>query len=142
MSQKNGTNGIVGMILGITAGVAAATAGGLAAFKVLSEIKSDSQETTMVSPNEKNYVTVTCGSSHFARGLTLVKIKAENEADHCDFSFLVGKNAKISFNWVDEDNFKLFVGGDGKLQRICDVYFGGEEIIMKLYMSKPEDNNA
>ncbi len=135
MSQKNGTNGIVGLIVGITAGVAAATAGGLAALKVLKEIKSDSQETTMVSPNEKNYVTVTCGSSSFARGLTLVKVKAENENDHCEISFLAGKNAKISFNWKDDDNFELGIK-DGKLEKVCDVSFEGDEITMKLYAKK------
>ena len=136
MSQKKGTNGIVGMILGITAGVAAATAGGFAAFKVLKEIKNDSQETTMVSPNEKNYVTVTCGSSDFARGLTLVKVKAENENDHCEISFLAGKNAKISFNWKDDNNFELGIGGAKMFEKMCDVSFEGEEIMMKMYAKK------
>ena len=135
MAKKNGSSGVAGMILGITAGVAAATAGGFAAFKVFQEIKTDSQETTTVSPNEKNYVTVTCGSSHFARGLTLVKVKAENENDHCEVSFLAGKNAKISFNWKDDDSFELGIGG-AKLEQICDVSFADDNITMKLYAKK------
>ena len=136
MSQKNGTNGIVGMILGITAGVAAATAGGFAAFKVLKEIKNDSQETTMVSPNEKNYVTVTCGSSDFARGLTLVKVKAENENNHCEISFLAGKNAKFSFNWKDDNHFELGIAGESLFEKTCDVSFEDEEITMKMHAKK------
>ena len=133
MSQKNG---LVGLIVGIAAGVAAATAGGFAALKVVNEIKDDSHETTIVSPNEENLVKLTCGSSSFAKGLTLVKVKAENNTDHCDFSFLVGKNSKISFNWIDDNNCEVYIS-DNKVKRICNVSFS-EEITMKIYSEKSE----
>ena len=137
MSQKNG---LVGLIVGIAAGVAAATAGGLAALKVANEIKDDSHETTIVSPNEENLVKLTCGSSTFAKGLTLIKVKAENGKEHCDFSFLVGKNSKIAFNWVDDNNCEVFIS-DSKLKRICNISFG-EEIAMKIYAEKLKGENA
>lgn len=132
MSQKNG---LFGLIVGITAGVAAATAGSLAALKVVNEIKNDSHETTMVSPNEKNYVTVTYGSSDFARGLTLVKVKAESEGNNCDISFLASKDAKMSFNWKDDENFELGIT-DVKHEKICSVSFEGNEINMKVNSKK------
>lgn len=132
MSKKNG---LFGLILGITAGVAAATAGSLAAMKVVNEIKSDSHETTVVSPNEQNFVTVTYGSSDFAKGLTLVKVKAENESNNCELSFLAGKEAKMSFNWKDDDNFELGIT-DVKHEKICAVSFEGDEINMKLNAKK------
>ena len=137
MSQRNG---LVGLIVGIAAGVAAATAGGLAALKVVNEIKDDSHETTIVSPNEENLVKLTCGSSSFAKGLTLIKVKAENGKDHCDFSFLVGKNSKISFSWIDDNNCEVYIS-DSKIKRICNVSFG-EEIIMKIYAEKLETEKA
>ena len=132
--------GLVGLIVGVAAGVAAAAAGGIAALKVVNEIKDDSQETTIVSPNGEHLVKVTCGSSSFAKGLTLVKVKAEQGEDHCDFSFLVGKNSKISFSWSDDDNCKVCVS-DSKVVRICDVSFG-EEIQMKIHGEKTETENA
>ena len=132
MSQKNG---LFGLIVGITAGVAAATAGSLAAIKVVNEIKSDSHETTMVSPNEKNYVTVTYGSSDFAKGLTLVKVKAESEGNNCDVSFLASKNAKMSFNWRNDENFELGIT-DVKHEKICIVSFENNEINMKVNSKK------
>ncbi len=137
MSQKNG---LVGLIVGIAAGVAAATAGGFAALKVVNEIKDDSHETTIVSPNEVNLIKLTCGSSSFAKGLTLIKVKAENGEDHCDFSFLVGKNSKISFNWIDDDNCEVYIS-DSKIKRICSVSFG-EDIVMNIHGEKIKAENV
>jgi hypothetical protein len=137
MSQKN--NGLVGMVLGIAAGVAAAAAGCVAAMKVANEIKNDFQETAIISPEGNNCVTITCGSSSSARGLTFIKLCAENESDHCDFSFLAGKRAsKISFNWKDNDNI-CFTLGDGAVKKVCDVCFEGGEIVMKLYFRRDEE---
>ncbi len=136
MSNKN-SNGIIGMVLGITAGAAAVAAGCAAALKVANEIKNDSQETTMISPDEKNFVTITCGSSPFANGLTLVKIKAENENDSCELKFLVGKSAnKISFSWKDNDHIDFCIG-DGKKRSVCAVSFG-EEIHIKYFLKKDD----
>ena len=94
---NNSKNGILGLVLGIGAGVAAATAGFFAASKVAKEINEDSQSMTIVSPNEKNLVTITCGSSPFAKGLTLIKVKAENGEEECNLNFLTGKSCNISF---------------------------------------------
>ncbi len=139
--MANNTNkGIAGLIIGITAGALATAAGCYAAIKVVNEIKNDSQETTMVSPNEKNLVTVKCGSSNFAKGLTLIKVKAENEKDHCEISFLAGKSAEnISFCWMDDDHFEFYLG-EGKKKKCCDISFSGEEIEMKYSMKKDKKN--
>ena len=128
--------GITGMVLGITAGAVAAAASCVAALKIFQEIKNDNQETTMVSPNEKNFVTVTCGSSRFANGLTRINVKAENENDNCELSFLAGKDAdQISFSWEDDDHFSFYLG-EGKARKYCDVTFGGEHIEIKHYIKK------
>jgi len=128
--------GITGMVLGITAGAVAAAASCVAALKIFKEIKNDNQETTMVSPSEKNFVTVTCGSSHFANGLTRINVKAENEKDNCELSFLAGKDANnISFNWEDDDHFNFSLG-EGKVKRCCDVAFDGDEIVIKHFVKK------
>ncbi len=133
---NNKNKGIAGMILGITAGAIAASASCIAAVKVIKEIKNDNQETTMVSPNEKNFVTVTCGSSRFAKGLTLINVKAENENDTCELSFLAGKSSNnISFNWDDDDHFSFYLG-EGKVRKCCDISFEGQEIVMKYYLKK------
>ena len=117
-------------------------AGGLCGCskKKANEIKDDSHETTIVSPNEENLIKLTCGSSSFAKGLTLIKVKAENSVDHCDFSFLVGKNSKISFNWIDDNNCEVYIS-DNKIKRICNVSFA-EEIVMKIYAEKSEAEKA
>lgn len=128
--------GITGMVLGITAGAVAAAASCVAALKIFQEIKNDNQETTMVSPNEKNFVTVTCGSSSFANGLTRINVKAENENDNCELSFLAGKDAdQISFSWADDDHFSFHLG-EGKAMKYCDVAFNGDHIEIKHYIKK------
>ncbi len=134
--MANKTKGTTGLILGVAAGAVAAAASCFAAIKVFQEIKNDNQETTMVSPNEKNYVTVACGSSHLANGLTLIKVSAENENDSCELSFLAGKSAEhISFSWKDDDHFELYLG-DGKSKKCCNISFEGEEIEIKYYIKK------
>lgn len=128
-------NGKIALAIGLCTGVAAAAVGCIAAVKIVNEIKEDFHETTLISPNEKNFVTVKCGSSKFARGLTLVRVKAENENDTCNISFLAGKNSnKISFNWKDDDHFEFHLG-DGKVKQFCDVSFEGENIAMKYYLN-------
>ncbi|MBE6584164.1 MAG: hypothetical protein E7649_04160 [Ruminococcaceae bacterium] len=135
---NNQKSGALGLILGIGAGIAAATAGFFAATKVAKEINEDSQSTTIVSPNEKNYVTITCGSSPFAKGLTLIKIKAENEADECNLNFLVGKNCNISFDWNNDDELEVRVES-GRTAKICAISFTDEEITMTLYAKKLDE---
>lgn len=135
---NNSKNGVLGLVLGIGAGVAAAAAGFLATNKVAKEINEDSQSTTIVSPNEKNLVTITCGSSPSAKGLTLIKIKAENGEDDCNLNFLTGKSCNISFEWKTDDNLEILVSS-GKSTKVCDVNFEGDEINMVLYIKKNDE---
>ncbi len=135
---NNSKSGALGLILGIGAGVAAATAGFFAATKVMKEINEDSQSMTLVSPNEKNYATITCGSSPFAKGLTLVKIKAENDADECNLNFLTGNNCNISFDWKSDDSLEVTVES-GKSTKICEASFAEDNITMKLYAKKDDE---
>ena len=130
--------GIVGLVTGIAAGAAAVVAGYFTAAKVVGEIKDDFQETTFVSPNEKNIVTVKCGASKFAKGLTYIKVKAENENENCEMGFLAGKGAyQIDIDWVDENTFELSFN-EGKHEKTCVVSFTDEQIDMKYYTAKQD----
>lgn len=135
--SNNKKSGALGLILGIGAGVAAVTAACFAAKKVAKEISEDFQSTTIVSPNEKNSVTITCGSSPFAKGLTLVKVKAENGEKDCNLSFLTGKYCNISFDWKTDDNIEILVTS-GKTVKVCDVNFEGNDIKMVLLFRKAQ----
>ncbi len=132
---NNTKSGAIGLAIGISAGLAAAAAGFFAATKIIKEINEDSQSMTLVSPNEKNYATITCGSSPFAKGLTLVKIKTENEADECSLNFLTGKNCNISFDWKGDDRLDITVVS-GRTTKICVTTYRESEITMKLYTKK------
>ena len=136
---NNSKNGILGLVLGIGAGVAAATAGFFAANKVAKEINADSQSMTIVSPNEKNLATITCGSSPSANGLTLIKVKAENGADDCSLNFLAGNSCNISFEWKTEDNLEIIVTGN-KTCKVCDVSYGEKGITIVLSVKKKDQN--
>ena len=136
MANQNEKSGILGLVLGIAAGAAAVAAGYFATAKIVDEINNDSQATTLVSPNEKNTATITCGSSRTAKGLTFVKIKAENEVDECNLNFLAGKNAdSISFNGEDEDHLEICIGESAKKQ-VCNISYEGDEIVMILSARK------
>ncbi|MBR3685983.1 MAG: hypothetical protein IKL66_00695 [Clostridia bacterium] len=133
--------GVFGLVAGITMGVAAAVAGGLAAAKVVKEIRSDLDQTDFVSPNGDNVVTIKYGASDFANGLTLVKIQAytENSDDSCDFALLAGKNSgAFSCEWEDNEHFELLVGSR-KRKQCCEVDFEGEEIVISYYLNKEVD---
>ena len=134
---NNSKNGVLGLILGIGAGVVAATAGFFAANKVAKEIDADSQSMTIVSPNEINLATITCGSSLSAKGLTLIKVKAENGADDCSLSFLAGKSCNISFEWKTDDHLEILVS-TAKTTKVCDVNFEEKGITITLYVKKNE----
>ena len=138
MANQNGKSGILGLVLGVAAGAAAVAAGYFATAKIVKEINNDSQDTTLVSPNEKNLVTITCGSSLTAKGLTFVKIKAANEKDTCNLNFLTGKSAdSISFNWEDDDHIEICIG-ENAVKQVCYVSFEGEEIQMTLCAKKDD----
>lgn len=134
---KNSKGSTLGIILGIGAGAVAAAVGVYAASKIAKEINEDSQSITIVSPDEKNLVTITCGSSPFARGLTLVKVKAEKNGDDCNLSFLVGKSCTIAFDWKTDNYIEILVSG-GKRTKVCTVNFEGENINITLKNKKEQ----
>ena len=129
---------VVGIIIGAALGTAATVAGILVVRKIVKEIKSDLNECIFMSPYGDNVVTVTHGSSKFAKGLTFVKIKAENEKDTCNLNFLTGKSAdSISFNWEDDDHIEICIG-ENAVKQVCYVSFEGEEIQMTLCAKKDD----
>ena len=125
-------NFILGMITGVAAGAAAA----LAVDKVTKEIKSDLQDHVFPSPEGKNVVTLTCGTSATAKGLTYIRIFATaDDKETCKLVAFAKKNEEyINGEWLDNDNFKLLIG-KGKLKQRCDVSFDGDEISANLYFS-------
>lgn len=138
ITKKNTKKNAAGLVVGIAAGVAAAVAGAFATKKVVKEIKDDLNDFSFVSPDGKNTVTLTYGSSDFAKGLTYVQVKAfvDNSDLECKMIVISIKGTEV-FNgeWADNDNFKLFVGS-GKRRQCCDVDFGGDEINMYYYVEK------
>lgn len=130
-------------IIGFIAGLAVGVAGSVATAKVVSEIKEDFKDTDLVSPDGDNTVTLTCGTSSTARGLSLIKVRAHKEEreDDCKLTMVAGKNSKdIHSEWSDNNHFSLVVG-EGKLRQLCNVDFSGEEIKMVYSLTKaqPED---
>ena len=136
--KKKKKSGLVGLIAGIAGGVAAAVAGGLATAKVVKEIKEDLGDYRFASEDGKNVVTLTYGSSDFAKGLTYVQVRAFVEESDLDCKMVVFaiKNTEI-FNgeWEDGEHFKLSVGG-GKRRQCCEVDFSNDEINMYYYIEK------
>ena len=132
------TKGLIGLIAGLAAGAAAAVAGGLATAKVVKEIKADLGDYRFASEDGKNVVTLTYGSSDFAKGLTYVQVRAFVEESDLDCKMVVFaiKSTEI-FNgeWEDGEHFKLSVGG-GKRRQCCEVDFSNEEINMYYYVEK------
>ena len=131
--------GVIGLVVGIAAGVAAAVAGGLATAKVVKEIKNDIKDSELISPDGNNKITLSCGASDFAKGLTYIKINAKSEAleDECKLSVLAGKKGAQSINceWTDNEHFELTIG-NGKLRQCCDVSFEDEQIVIYYYWVK------
>ena len=134
--MKKQTN--VGLIVGLAAGAAAVIAGTLATIKTAIEIKRDLQQIEFISADQKNSVIVEFGTSNFARGLTLIKIKADMEdgKDTCKFSFL-SRRSDFLGEWTDENHFELSAG-KGKSKQFCDVNFEGEEIVITYSFKKLE----
>ena len=128
---------LIGVGLGISLGAAAAIAG----RKVVNEIKTDLNECSFISPNGENAVTLTYGSSKFAKGLTFIKVKGSfiSGGDECKL-VLFAKNGVKLFNceWKDDEHFVLLVG-TGKCKQCCDVSFKDEKIIANYYLIKDED---
>lgn len=135
-------NGVIGIIAGIAVGAAAAVAGGLAAAKVVKEIKGDINDFSFISPEGNNSVTMTYGSSDFAKGLTYAKVSAsvESSDDECKLVIFTANDTEVfKGEWSDNDHFKLSVGS-GKRRQCCDVDFSGEKINMYYYIEKISDD--
>ena len=130
--------GLIGLIAGVAAGAAAAIAGGLVTAKVVKEIKSDLNDFSFVSDDGKNVVTLTYGSSDFAKGLTYVQVRAfveESDLDCKMVVFAIKKTELFNGEWEDGEHFKLSVGS-GKRRQCCEVDFSNDEINMYYYIEK------
>lgn len=136
--MKSNAKSIIGLSVGIASGVAAAVAGGLAVAKIVKEIKCDLKDTTFVSPNETNQVIVTYGSSSFAKGMTFVKVVAENDTANCPMLMLIlgKKTAKISCEWLDDDHFVLSRVGKSGSKQICEACFEDGMIVINHNVKK------
>lgn len=130
---------IFGLVAGAAAGTAAVLAVKAAVDKISKEIKNGIVEEEFDSPFGDNWVKVSIGSSETAKGITFIKIKAETDRneDDCKLVFFAKKDAAISYEWEDNDHFKLLVG-EGKHKQCCDVIFGDKEITAQCYPIKIE----
>ena len=136
--KKKKKSGIVGLVAGLAAGTAAAVAGGIVTAKVVKEIKDDICDCRFASEDGKNVVTMTYGSSDFAKGLTYVQVRAfveESDLDCKMVVFAIRKNEMFEGVWEDDEHFKLFVG-NGKRRQCCEVDFSDDEINMYYYVEK------
>ena len=89
-------------------------------------------------PLGDNVVTISCGSSESAKGLTYIKVSASSilKDDTCELiAFAKKKTKAIVGEWTDEDHFRLTIGS-GKVKQRCDVSFEGEKITANYYFVK------
>ena len=125
------------VLFGLALGIAAASAVAVAVNKISSEMKNEIDEEEFDSPFGNNWVKVSFGSSKTAKGLACIKVQAETDSneDVCKLVMLAEKDAAISYEWEDNEHFKLYVG-NGKLKQCCDVVFDIDKITAKYYMVK------
>lgn len=121
---------VLGALLGLAAGAAVTAAGALAAYRVSGEIKSEMGEQRFPSPNGDNAVTVSCGASKTARGLTYLRVLASSETceDTCALSLLTRKMPEeLDAQWIDNEHFRLLVG-PGARKQCCEITFEEKHI--------------
>ena len=125
------------ILFGLAFGIAAASAVAVAVNKISKELKSGSDEEEFDSPLEDNRVTVSCGSSGTANGMICVKIKAESDLidDHCKLTIFAEKDAAISYEWKDNEHFRILIGS-GRCKQCCDVLFDMDNISAHYYLLK------
>ena len=131
---------IIGICVGAAIGTAATVAGVLAVRKIIKEIKADLSECSFTSPDGNNVVTLTCGTSKFARGLTFIKVEGSVESgnDNCKLVLFAKDSFELfSGEWLDNDHFRLLVGG-GKRKQCCDVRFDDQKIMANYYLRKAD----
>ena len=128
---------IFGLAAGIFLGTAAAIAVKNAVGKISEEVKNGLVTEEFDSPLGDNWVKVSMGSSEAAKGLACIKVQAEADRneDSCKLVLFAKKDADISYEWEDDEHFKLFVGS-GKTKQCCDVEFSVEKITARYYMIK------
>ena len=132
------TKTVIGAVVGVAAGAAAAILGKAAVDKVKKEIQSEMGEQCFVSPEGDNMVTVSYGSSKTARGLTYLRVTATAESadDSCKLILFTRKMPEsFDTQWEDNDHFKLLVG-NGKRKQCCDISFDGDSLIARYYLGK------
>ena len=133
---------VIGICVGAAIGTAAAVAAAIAVNKIVKEIKADLNECSLTSPDGNNMVTLTYGSSKFAKGLTFIKVRASVESGNDDCKLvLFAKDSPELFSgeWNDNNNFRLLVGG-GKRKQCCDVKFEDGKIMANYYWRKADAN--
>ena len=125
------------VLFGLVLGIAAASAVAVAVSKISNEMKNEIDEEEFDSPFGNNWVKVSFGSSKTAKGLACIKVQAETDSneDVCKLVMLAEKDAAISYEWEDNEHFKLYVG-NGKHKQCCDVVFDIDKITAKYYPVK------
>ena len=129
---------LIGAIFAFAAGAGAAIAGKNAIDKVIKEIKGELDNEAFVSPLGNNVVTISCGSSESAQGLTYIKVSASStlKDDTCELiAFAKKKEEFLSGEWIDNDHFQLLIG-TGKRKQCCDISFEGDQIVANYYLMK------
>ncbi len=128
---------IFGIAAGILFGTAAAISVKTAVDKISKEMKNNFAEEEFDSPFGDNWIKVSMGSSETAKGLTCIRVQAETDRneDCCKLVLFAKKDADISYEWEDNEHFKLFVGS-GKTKQCCDVEFSVAEITARYYPIK------
>ena len=124
-------------VFGLAVGVAAVTAVAVCVNKISGEMKNGFVEEEFDSPFGNNWVKISLASSETAKGLTCIKIQAETDSneDICKFTTFAKKDAALSYEWEDNEHFKLFIGS-GKRKQCCDIVFDIENITMHVYPVK------
>lgn len=133
---------VIGICVGAALGTAAVVAGVLTVRKIVKEIKADLNECCFTSPNGDNIVTLTYGSSKFAKGLTFIRVKGSVESgnDDCKLVLFAKDSPELfSSEWEDDNHFRLLVG-NGKRKQCCDFKFEGEKIMANYYLRKADKN--
>jgi len=134
-------NALIGLAAGIAAGAAAAVAGTLVAGRIAKEIRDDLAGQCFTSPGGDRFVTLSCGTSDTAKGLTYIRIRAfsADTDDACQLVAFAKKNAQyLKSEWSDNDHFRLLIGS-GKRRQCCDVDFGNRQITAYYSLMKVSD---
>ena len=126
---------LFGAIVGLAVG--SAVAGAFAVKKVAKEMKSETEEYSFESPSKDRLVTLSCGTSQTAKGLTRIQITASvaSREDACKLlAFAKKSDGMVEGEWIDNDHFKLWIGA--KKRQCCDVSFVDDHIAAHYYLSK------